>query len=98
MDYLNQCYNYQQIIKKIDNKERINKNERNIDINEIIKQIPEPIKNDIYNKDKKYDMSLFKSFEKNIKEDGQEVFYYDDCILINENIKNILMSLNGINF
>ena len=110
INYLNKCYNYGQISQAINNceknKDLINKyrEQKNIenefdsnDINHIINQIPEKLKNDIKTKDKAYDINLFKSFEKMIKEGNKEVYYYDECILINEKIKNILVNINGIN-
>ena len=67
------------------------------DINDISSKIPDEIKIGIKNKDKKYDNNnLFGSFEKYIREDNKEILYYDDCILINENIKNILVDVTGI--
>ena len=109
-NYLNKCYNYDQISQTINNceknKDLINKyrEQKNIengfdsnDINHILGQIPKELKNEIKNKDKTYDINLYKSFEKRIKEGNKEVFYYDECILIDEKIKNILVNINGIN-
>ena len=108
INYLNICYDYGQIINAINSNEKardiVKKYNSSIeiefnskDINDISSQIPDEIKNGIKNKDKKYDNNnLFKSFEKYIKEDNKEILYYDDCILINENIKNILVNITGI--
>ena len=108
--YLNKCYNYDQISQAINNceknKDLINKyrEQKNIenefdsnDINYIFSRIPLRLMDDIKNKDKSYDLNLYKSFEKRIKEGNEEVYYYDECILINEKIKNILVNINGIN-
>ena len=109
INYLNSCYGYDQINNiingNINNMNIIKKyrysNEIVFDSNDIIdikNQIPEETKICINNKDKKkYDINLFKSFEKNIKADNNVVFYYDNCILINDKIKNILSNINGIN-
>ena len=109
INYLNKCYNYDAIIKIIKNNEKnkdlIKKNRelysfqlKQNEINYIVNQIPEGIKNDINNSDKDYDISLFKSFRKNIKEENNEIYYYDDYILIDEKIKNILQNLNSIKY
>ena len=106
LEYLNECYNFDQINNEIKNnsliKGIIEKNrellekasESNI-INSIINQIPEEIKNDINNKEKAYDKFLLNSFEQKLN--NEEIYYYDDCILINEKIKNILENINHIN-
>ena len=108
INYLNSCYDYGQIINAINSNEKtrdiVKKYNRSIeiefdskDINYISSKIPDEIKNGIKNKDKKYDYNnLFGSFEKKIIGDNKEILYYDDCILINENIKNILVNITGI--
>ena len=108
VNYLNKCYNYEQISQAINNceknKELINKYRESItesefdlnDINYIISRIPQDLKNDINNKDKAYDINLFKSIEYKIKEGNKEIYYYDDCILISEYIKDILVNINRI--
>ena len=107
INYLNSCYDYGQIINAINSNEKtrdiVKKYNRSIgiefdskDINYISSKIPNEIKNGIIYKDKKYDNNnLFESFEKNIIEDNKEILYYDDCILINEKIKNILVNITG---
>ena len=110
INYLNKCYNYGQISQAINNceknkdlickyREKMNiENEFDSnDINYIFSWIPLSLMDDIKNKDKAYDLNLYKSFEKRIKEGNKEVYYYDECILINEKIKNILININGIN-
>ena len=108
INYLNICYDYDQIINAINSNEKardiVKKYNSSIeiefdskDIKDISSEIPDEIKNGIKNKDKKYDYNnLFESFEKYINEDNKEILYYDDCILINENIKNILVNITGI--
>ena len=39
---------------------------------------------------------MFKNFEKHINEEDIKVDYYNECILINEKIKNILGNINEI--
>ena len=101
INYLNKSYSYEQIINLIisneKNKDIIQNNRDLIDnpidsqkIKEILNQIPEKIKNDINNKTKACDMTSFNTFVKNIKENDNSILYYDECILINERIKNIL--------
>ena len=110
INYLNKCYNYGQISQAINNceknkdlickyREKMNiENEFDSnDINYIFSRIPLLLMDDIKNNDKAYDINLYKSFEKRIKEGNEEVYYYDECILINEKIKNILININGIN-
>ena len=110
INYLNKCYYYEKLchaIKECEkNKDLIKKYRESIvengfdsnDINYIINQIPGKIKNDIIiNCNKGYDINLFKSFEKKINEVQKEIYYYDECILINERIKNILTKINKIN-
>ena len=108
-NYFNKCYNYDQIIKlinKYEKNEGIIKKNRDCynmlldenEINDLINTIPEEIKKDINNKDKTYDKSLFKSFIKNLKEENQTIYYYNECLLIDEKIKNILINLNEIRY
>jgi len=109
INYLNKCYNYEQITKIINecdkNKKFIKKYRENIeividskDINNIISKIPEEIKNDIKNKDKSYDINTFKSFEKMVEEKNKEIYYYNECLIINHSVKNILVKIVEINY
>ena len=106
LEYLNKCYNFDQINNVIKNNSAISKiieknrellektSEANI-INSIINQIPQEIKNDINNKEKHFDKFLIVPFDKKIN--NEDIYYYDDCILINEKTKNILVNINNIN-
>ena len=107
--YLNKCYDYDKIAEIINNNEKnkdLIKKNRELDnlqleskeIDDLIKLIPEDIKNDIYNKDKKCDKSLFKTLIKHLNQENQEIYYCNECILINEQIEDILINLIETNF
>ena len=110
INYLNKCYNFEELSKIIckneKNEDLLKKYREPIiesgfdlnDINYIISQIPEELKNDIKKRDKTYDINSFKPFEKTIKDEKKEIYYYDECVLINETIKNILANINEINY
>ena len=65
-------------------------------INNFINQIPENIKNDINNKEKKFNINELKSLENNLKIENNEIDYYDEFILINEQIRNNLNNISEI--
>ena len=88
INYLKKCYDYEQIIQIINKNEEFSFDSQII--NEKLQLIPKEIIDDINIKEKTYDKNSWKPFEKYLTVKNKEVYYYDECILINKEIKNIL--------